>query len=383
MSWGFVFDDVVLWLLVGQLFLILWNLRAMRRPRGRAWASDAPMISVLVPARNEEAAIELCLHHLRGQDYPNLEIIVLDDGSDDATAALVRSVKDQRVRLVAGQPLPTGWTGKNWACHQLSQAAKGDLLCFVDADTLLEAEAVSAAAGVLEEHGAGFVSLMPRADASSLSGEVLLPMVTHAMLALIPVSLINNARNPSLALAFGPFILVSRAAYGAAGGHAANPTHIVDDVQLSREVKAAGHGVRLANGTDLVQTRWYPDVRSIWGGFSKNAYGALGYNPLVGLAALFLLTPLLLAPTVRLVLGLLGAGGVSQIVLIQLIFLLGNRAITSLVGRDPLWSIPLHGVTVAFWAATLTWSMVLSRTGRMVTWKGRAVSAQAADQTES
>ena len=108
---------------------------------------------------------------------------------------------------------------------------------------------------------------MPRADASSLSGEVLLPMVTHAMLALIPVSLINNARNPSLALAFGPFILVSRAAYGAAGGHAANPTHIVDDVQLSREVKAAGHGVRLANGTDLVQTRWYPDVRSIWGGF--------------------------------------------------------------------------------------------------------------------
>jgi chlorobactene glucosyltransferase len=381
MSWDFLFDRVLTWILLAQLGLILWNQRAMFRPLPRLWPDDAPLVSVLVPARNEERRIGRCLENLVAQDYPSLEIIVLDDGSLDATADIVRNFADDGVKLVAGMPLPEGWSGKNWACHQLSQVAAGQLLCFIDADTVVEPGAVSAAAGVLQEERAGLVSMLPRSDADSLSADVLLPMVTHALLALFPVSLIHNTRTPGLALAFGPFMLMTRAAYAAAGGHAAEPDHIVDDVQLSRRIKATGRRVRIVNGTDLVATRWYDGVGNIWRGFSKNAYGGVGYNPWFGMVVVGVVSPLLLIPFLRVGFGLL-SGDVPTVAVWQVALLLAARALTSLLGRDPLWSIPLHPVTVAFWGATLAWSMVLTSTGRTVSWKDRDIPTRPLEQGE-
>lgn len=381
MSWDFLFDRVLTWILLLQLGLIVWNQRAMFRPLPRSWPDNAPLVSVLVPARDEERRIGRCLERLVAQDYPNLEIIALDDGSLDRTADIVRNFADRGVRLVAGRPLPDGWSGKNWACHQLSEIAAGELLCFVDADTVVEPGAISAAAGVLQEERAGMVSMLPRSDADSVSGDVLLPMVTHALLALFPVSLIHNTRTPGLALAFGPFMLMTRAAYVTAGGHAAEPDHVVDDVQLSRRIKATGRRVRIVNGTDLVATRWYDGVGNIWRGFSKNAYGGLGYNPWFAMAVVGVLAPLLLVPFLRVGLGLL-SGDVPTVAMWQVALLLAARALTSLLGRDPLWSIPLHPITVAFWGATLAWSMVLTSTGRTVSWKDRDVPTRPLEQGE-
>ena len=107
-------------LLVAQLALVIWNVHLVRRPRARRWRTDAPTISVLVPARNEEQTIGECLGALLAQDYPNLEIVVLDDGSTDGTRAALAAIDDRRVRVMTGTPLPYGWTGKNWACHQLA-----------------------------------------------------------------------------------------------------------------------------------------------------------------------------------------------------------------------------------------------------------------------
>ncbi|MBP1633336.1 MAG: glycosyl hydrolase, partial [Acidobacteria bacterium] len=170
MSRELLLDWGLTWLFLMQLALILWNQRALGRPLPHLWEDEGPLVSILVPARNEEATIAGCLCSLLAQDYPNLEILVLDDGSEDATPDIVRALGGSRVRLLAGAPLPSGWTGKNWACQQLSRAARGDLLCFVDSDTTLDPGTVSAAVGLQEEHRAGLVSFLPRAERRSVSG---------------------------------------------------------------------------------------------------------------------------------------------------------------------------------------------------------------------
>ncbi|MBN2114062.1 MAG: glycosyltransferase [Acidimicrobiia bacterium] len=372
MSLDFLMDWGLIWLFLGQLLLILWNERALGRPTPRLWRKDAPLVSLLVPARNEEGIIGGCLRSLLAQDYPNLEVLVLDDGSSDGTVAEVRQVAGPRVRVLTGAPLPPGWTGKNWACHQLSQAAQGELLCFVDSDTTLARGTVSAAVGMMEEEGAGLVSLVPRARRGSVGGSVLLPMVPHAMFALFPMALVHRPTHPGIAVAFGPFLLLVREAYDAAGGHAARAHSIVDDVELSRAVKAAGYPVRLANGSDLVETRWYESLGDIWRGFSKNAYGGVGYNPWMAAVVVLGLMPVLLLPFFRLGLGIVG-GDIPAAVLWQVALLLANRLLTSHLGRDPLWSTLFHPVMVAFWGLALAWSAMLSATHRSVVWRDREV----------
>ena len=372
MSWDFVFGRLLTLVLVGHVGLILWNLRVVVRPKARE-LEPAPKVSILVPARNEEAEIGDCLRSLLQQTHPDVEIVVLDDRSTDRTAAIVRAVGGDRVRLITGVELPDGWTGKNWACHQLAEAATGEVLCFVDADTNLAPDAVASVVSTLVTHDVGLVAVLLRSDTDGVAEAVLLPMVNHAVLGLFPTSLIHRSPHPDLAIGFGPFLTISRQAYDDAGGHAAHPSHVVDDMRLARSVKAAGHEIRLVNGTDLVSTRWYHGLREIWHGFSKNAYGGIAYRSGLALAAVAILMPLLVLPFVRLIVGLF-TGSVPGEVLMQVALLLVGRLITSIVGRDPLWTVPLHPVTVIFWAATLAWSVTLGLTGRTVAWKGRRVA---------
>ncbi|HMG27667.1 MAG TPA: glycosyltransferase [Acidimicrobiia bacterium] len=370
MTRAFLLGQVLTVLLLAQVALLVWNLRIVRRPPPRRWRAGAPRISVLIPARNEEASIAQCVDALLAQDYPTLEIIVLDDDSTDGTAAIVRGRRDRRLRLVTGAPLPDGWTGKNWACHQLAARAHGEVLCFVDANTILARDTLSRAAGELRDSDLGLVSMLLRTDTGTASEAVLMPIVNYALLSLLPAALIEKPGFRKEAIALGPFVMVTRAAYAAAGGHAAEPAHIVDDVQLARSVKASGHRIALRNGTDLVRTRWYTGFAEIWHGFSKNAYGGIGYRPGIGLLTIFVVAPALLLPFLRLGAGIT-TGGTLAFPAVQVALILSMRAVTTRVGRDPLWSIPLHPVAIAVWAGTLARSMVLAHTGREIEWKGR------------
>jgi chlorobactene glucosyltransferase len=367
---AFLLGQVLTVLLLAQVALLVWNLRVVRRPSARRWRAGAPRISVLIPARNEEASIAHCIDALLAQDYPNLEIIVLDDDSTDGTASIVRERRDPRLRLVTGAPLPDGWTGKNWACHQLAMRSRGDVLCFVDANTIMAADTLSRSAGELRASDLGLVSMLLRTDTGTASEAVLMPIVNYALLALLPAALIEKPGFRKEAIALGPFVMVTRAAYTAAGGHAAEPAHIVDDVQLARSVKASGHRIALRNGTDLVRTRWYTGFGEIWHGFSKNAYGGIGYRPGIGLLTIFVVAPALLVPFLRLGAGIT-TGGTLAFPALQVGLILSMRAVTTRVGRDPLWSIPLHPFAIAVWAGTLARSMVLAHTGREIEWKGR------------
>ena len=368
MTWGFIFGRFVTLLLVCQLGLILWNLRVILRPK-KVKSHSNKKVSLLIPARNEEGFIGDCLRSLLIQDHPNMEIIVLDDHSTDRTKAIVES-SGEKVKLISSSPLPDGWTGKNWACHQLSQNATGEVFFFIDADAVLEPIAISSVLQVMEEQKVDMVASLLRNRGSSLASRILLPIVNHAVLALFPASLVHRSSNPDIALAFGPFIGVTRNAYGKSGGHAAHPTHIVDDVQLARSVKASGHHQRLINGTDLAATTWYSGFADIWRGFSKNAYGALSYRTSLSLVVAFFIAPLLALPFLRLLAGFFGASVPTE-VLWQVVLLVLGRFITSTTGRDPLWGVIFHPFAMLFWGATLIWSMILSLTGQEIQWKNR------------
>ena len=372
-------------LCLAMVVIVVWNLRTMPYLRARVDGAAAsalddagPLVSVLVPARNEAATIRACLEALGAQQHRAIEVIVLDDRSDDGTADVVRAVAeaDPRVRLIAGAELPEGWTGKNWACHQLALQARGEVLCFVDADTVLAPATIGGALGVLRDDDAHLVTLLLAADDTTAAQAVLLPMVNHVLLALFPVALMHRHDSSKLALALGPFIMVTRTAYDAAGGHAAAPDEVVDDVHLCRAVKATGRRVRLANGTAVARTRWYASVGEMWRGFSKNAFGALDANLALAAATVLLVVPMLCAPFVRLAAGVLGDGSVPGEVWVQVALIVLVRVVTSVAGGDPLWSIPLHPVAVVFWGGALAWSVVLTTTGRSVEWRGRTVAVR-------
>jgi chlorobactene glucosyltransferase len=258
-------------------------------PRGAA-----RRVSILVPARNEERCIGPCVKSLLAQDYPNFELIVLDDQSSDATPHLLDELglhpDDPQRRVLRGQPLPAGWVGKNWACDQLARAATGEFLFFTDADTTHAVGTVSAVVAYAERRNASLVSAWPRLVTVTWAEKLIIPMIlvlgmTHyphwLVLALqrwprfaqwLPPSILR-----SLGAGNGQFMFWRRAAYDAVGGHAALRAHLVEDVALGRAVATRiGEGLRVFNCDALrfSTCRMYRSFGEVWEGFTKNLWPA-------------------------------------------------------------------------------------------------------------
>jgi chlorobactene glucosyltransferase len=259
-----------------------------------------PRISVLIPVRNEARQIGPCVESLLAQDYPNMEILVLDDGSDDDTALIVAQAAARdargRVRLLRGAPLPAGWLGKCHACAQLAAVASGDFLLFTDADTRHGPASVTNALAAAEQRHLGLVSVLPRQCARTFAEQILMPLLPFNILSLLPVGLVRRRPDPSLSAGIGQFLFFHRSAYLATGGHAAVRDHVLDDVELARRVKAAGWQEDLLDGGHAVTCRMYDSFDAIWRGFSKNLYDFYGRSPLFTLIAVLAQIALYVAP---------------------------------------------------------------------------------------
>ncbi len=249
--------------------------------------ADAPLISVLVPARNEARGIERCVRSLLAQDWPRLEVIVVDDCSDDGTGDILRAIDDPRLRVIGGAELPEGWVGKNWACHQLAQAAGGEWLLFTDADTGHAPGTVSAAFAHAQQTGADLLSAWPRLVTVTLGEKLVIPVILFFGMVFYPHALVTwlqrhplvAARFPRRALrllgaANGQFLFFRRGAYERIGGHAALRDHLVEDVAFGRAVaERMGEGMRVVNCEALrfSTCRMYHSLAETWSGFTKNA----------------------------------------------------------------------------------------------------------------
>ena len=295
-SWLLVYHLLVSAFLLLVTVNVALNFGVFVAPRPRRFDSgEAPLVSILVPARNEALRITPCLRSLRGQDYPNYEIVVLDDHSEDETARVVLDLGWSRDpnsprRLVEGRPLPAGWVGKNWACHQLAGAARGQYLLFTDADTAHAPGALAACVGHALDTQAALLSAWPRQETGSWSEHAVIPLVYVLLLGALPHRMLHRLqRRPeyaqilsgkwlgTLGAANGQFVLFRRDAYEAIGGHSAVRGDLVEDVALARLVAGrTAEGMRLVNcdGSRLVRCRMYTSFPELWEGFTKNLRAA-------------------------------------------------------------------------------------------------------------
>jgi chlorobactene glucosyltransferase len=332
----------LLWALPWILFAAIAPLVVRWRPRladsPPPPRHDAPLVSIIVPARNEAENISACIATLTNTLYPNREIIVVDDGSEDGTTDIARILaarSNGAIRLIEGAPLPDGWLGKCWACWQGYQAARGQLLLFTDADTRHDDELLGRAVGALARPGVELVTTLPRQLMESFWERVVLPHIfTLLALRYRDPRRVNRARNPRDVLANGQFILMRRATYEALGGHEAVRGEVVEDVRLAQRVVRAGGRIYLAHAADLMETRMYRSLDAIIEGWSKNlAQGIRGT-----------VTPALQLPLPWIV-GVLTIGFWTVPPLLFMLSLL-----TPLSANVGSWAMTATFVSFAFWA---------------------------------
>ncbi|MGA9115160.1 MAG: glycosyltransferase family 2 protein [Bacteroidota bacterium] len=356
--------------------VFLSNMIWFRRARSRSRGGEEPMVSILVPARNEEGRIGPALRSLAVQEYARFEVIVLDDGSTDGTLAEAEAAaaKQPHVRIFQGGDLPPGWTGKNHACRRLFEASRGDLLLFTDADTVHHRLALHTAASELRENRLGLLSMIPRQVTGGFWERLLVPLLHFATLPFLPFGLVRHSRRPSLAMANGQFMLFRRDVYERIGTHAAVKGAMVEDVWLARAVKKAGFRMEVMDGSDLVSCRMYRSLGEIWGGFSKNLFAGFNYSlagflPVLGVILATSVVPFPLAAA-----GIWsGAWGEEWFLTaaLQAGLVLGMRLAMAARFRTDLPSALLHplaaGILVAIGLNSVRW--VLGGGGAR--WKGR------------
>ena len=384
--------------LLGLCFLHgLLNMRLLRRlkplSRDVVDSASAQDVSILVPARNEECRIRACLTSLVAQEPPVREIILLDDLSGDRTAEIARALgfreePGSRLRLIRGAELPEGWVGKNWACHQLSEAAdpRSPHLLFTDADTIHSPGCVSAALDHALAVRADLLSLWPDQITGTWSEKLVIPLGYLLFMAFQPFPFLSwlqakpervarwgipKERLAMIGAANGQFLLFRREAYRSLGGHEALKDHLVEDVAFGRRVASrTGEGMRLVNadGIDLLRCRMYSGLAELWEGFSKNLRPVFEESHLS-----FMLFGVVIGGLFLLPFCLLPEAGLAPFVGIAVVLVMGMRLLLTLRFRTSWLGFIAHpfGVALALLIALNSWRLCLRRG---IVWKGRVYS---------
>ena len=228
---------------------------------------ERPVVSVIIPARNEEACLGACLRSLTSQTGIPFDILVVDDGSTDNTRAIARSFA--AVRLIEAGPLPEGWTGKNNAVTAGAHDAQGDWLLFTDADTVHRPGSLAKAVAEAKQQKVDLLSYSPEQEVRGFWERAVMPVIFAELARKYPPSRMSDPAS-KLAAANGQYLLVSRKAYDSVGGHAAVATSLLEDVELARIIKAAGYKITFRYGSDAVRTRMYRNFRQLREGWTKN-----------------------------------------------------------------------------------------------------------------
>lgn len=358
----------ILWVLA--FFRTLLNLALVPRLKRGAIPSARPLVSIIIPARDEAHVIGQTVRALLASTYDNFELIVIDDRSTDGTGDVVRAIDDPRLLVIAGEEPPAGWLGKPWALHKGSLVARGELLLFVDADILYAPGALAAAVAWMEETGRDMITLLPDIRMRGFWDHVAMPNLAMFLFTLSPSWLANRTNLPMLAIGGGTGNLVRRDAYAAAGGHEALKAAVVDDVALGRLIRRSGRTTAGVRAEQFVSVHMYDGLRGIVEGFTKNGFAIFNRNYALAVVVLAIsaagnLLPYALAVT----------GEPFSIASVALITVIRVILFTAL-GYSLLAAIFLHPLMIAVWLWILLRSMWITGIRRRLPWRGRVYDAR-------
>lgn len=249
-------------------------------PRSPRFSADPPLVSAIIPAKDEEGTLADCLRTVCAQSYPRLEILVVDDRSTDATPEIARrfAEADPRVRVITIKELPGGWTGKTHGLQSAASQARGDWFWFIDSDTRHEPDSLSIVMEYARREGAAMASVLPEMRCETFWERVVQPLAGVVLMQSFPLPFVNNDRM-KLAFANGQYILITREAYEAVGGHTEVRDKFVEDIYLASRVKDSGRPIRVAIAKGIGSTRMYTSLPSLVRGWSRILYDATRRNP--------------------------------------------------------------------------------------------------------
>jgi len=376
--------------------MCVWNLpqlkRLPRRGERRGERSHPlPPLSVLIPARNESANLRGALTSVLDNAGVEFEVIVLDDHSEDDTAAIVREFGDcdPRVRLESAPPLPGGWCGKQHACHVLSQHANHPLLVFMDADVRLAPDALARMSAFmtckksLRSQSANNLDLapalasgVPRQVTNTLLEKLLIPLIHFVLLGFLPVWRMRHCTKPAYGAGCGQLFIADTAAYHAIGGHAAIRDSLHDGLKLPRAFRRAGFKTDLFDATDVASCQMYQSARDVVDGLTKNAHEGLASPARIGPWTLLLFGGQVL-PWMLLASGPWLDTTVLYLTLVACSLTLLPRALAAWRFRQSWLGVVLHPLSVALFLALQWHAFIRALQQRPQTWKGRTYGGSA------
>lgn len=367
---------IVLAVLAALLLQVILNLRAipclaqMPRPAPRATA-------VLIPARNEAGRIATCIAAWARQDYPDYEVIVLDDDSTDGTADAARAAARgyAHVRILRGTGIAPGWRGKPWACHRVRSYTRAAILVFADADIRPEPETLTRLVGALDALAADIVSAMPAHASPRLLVRAVVALQNWAALTFVPAWMPVLRRSATFSAANGQLLAIRASVYDAVGGYAAVRGTLAEDTALGRRAARLGHEVRLVDGGRVVRSHPYPDFAALWRANVRNLHAVLfgsvtlAIFAAVGAVVVFLAPPLLFA--VGVIAGKTASATFTWFPLIELALGFLTRAVADRRAGYAGWLFLLHPAAVAVLVGMILESTRRAALGSPVEWRGR------------
>jgi len=344
-----------------SLFLALLNFFTIRTVQNKANLINQK-VSILIPMRNEVNNAADCISSvLAQQGLTNFEVIVLDDASTDGTNEVLKNISG--IKLLTGEPLPQGWLGKVWACHQLSQAATGEVLVFMDADVRVKEHAIASSIAKMGDWD--FISPYPRQLSSGFIERIFQPFLHWSWFASVPLVIAQSMKIKSMVVANGQLLIIKRSAYLASGGHQKIKSQVLDDLELARELIASGFKGGVAQGAQISSCFMYQSAPAMFAGYRKSLWRAFG-----GLPGSILATALLLSTGVfSLVFAIAG----STIAGVSFGLILATRLLSSIKAKESLLTLIWHPLAVLIFVGILTYSWVGKFSGKL-SWRDRVIS---------
>ncbi|MFD0751223.1 glycosyltransferase [Mucilaginibacter calamicampi] len=323
-------------------------------------------VSILIPVRNESSDIIALLESIYRQDYNNYEVIILDDDSNDDTYKLCKTFCDRHnnFRIIKGEQLPAGWTGKNFACHQLAQAAKGDFFLFLDADEQVRNGLINTAVYRMYQYKLGLLSVFADTDMRSTGELTVVPLLHYVLLGLLPLRLVYLIKNQAVAAASGQFMLFNAEVYRQHQWHNEVKDKVVEDAEIMRMVKAAGYPGETLLANNMLSSRMYKSYSAAVNGFSKNVLSVFNYNIIWFLIYILLIItgPMMVIITLN----------IPIILFMLTITVIGRLMSSFLAGQNPVYNVILHPLQMLNLTA-IAFIAIQKHLTHKVIWKGRRI----------